>query len=106
LDLETKKLTAELNKMKQHRKLMQDKLKQIYLKNQKKNSTSYRTPMTSLPSHSSLSSKTPSSAFLSSPSVSRSNNRPIFNSNNVRSASNNSGFFNDDAPMMKKAGST
>lgn len=91
-------LKAEYDKLVAHRRLMQNKLKQIYL-NKQKRVGGYRSPVNAIPSSMSTSSK---SALSSTPS---SRNRPNFNSTTRSGTSNGSTFFNRDAPMLKSSNS-
>lgn len=100
---EIQKLKERCEKTIQHRKLMQEKLKEIYLKQQQQRPAPYRTRM-SPQSLSSGPSKLSSSPSYQSPNATR--NRPVFNSTRTHSSNgsaNGSNFFNKKSPMMQPA---
>lgn len=91
LEQEAQKIQVEYEKMVEHRKLMQAKLKEIYLKNQKKGENVYRNPANITQSTVPSTASRPSN--ISTPTIGY---RPNF------SSSGDSGFFNNNAPMMQK----
>lgn len=93
LQQEVLKLKAEYEKGVERRKLMQAKLKEIYLKNQqKKQAQVYRNPTNFTPT------TTATSKSFASPSSTTSSSG--FRQNSTERSSGGLSFFNNNAPMM------
>lgn len=89
---EVQQLKTDYEKIIHHRTMMQTKLKEIYLKNNKQNLNSYRDVNVS-------------STFVSSTASSISRGTISTSTNGNRSnISNGSSFFNANAPMMQNLG--